>query len=119
VYFERVINRPLYLARDLHYHKGHDVLLALCRRGLDDRWNSAELTRSLAPIEIDTSDLPADFEEVVVRLREVNQQHKGVISQGNAAASTRAEVGPLYLRLGSSGVEVAIISLGSHNLRSS
>jgi len=105
-YFERVINRPLYLARDLHYHKGHEVLLALCRRGLDERWNSAELTRSLAPIEIGTSDLPDDFQEVGVRLREANQQHKGVISPGNAAASTRADVGPLYLRLGSGGVEV-------------
>src|SRR5262249_15312430 len=42
-----------------------------------------------------------------VRLREVNQQHQGHISPGNAAASTRAEFGPLYLRLGSSGVEVA------------
>src|SRR5262249_52131862 len=43
VYFERVLNRPLHLARDLHYHKAHEVLLALCRRGLDKRWNSAEL----------------------------------------------------------------------------
>jgi hypothetical protein len=106
-YFERVINRPLYLARDLHYHKGHEVLLALCRRGLDERWNSAELTRSLAQIEVGTSDRPADLEEVVVRLREVDQQHQGHISPGNAATSTRAEYGPLYLRLGSSGVEVA------------
>src|SRR5262245_9025764 len=31
VYFERVLNRPLHLARDLHYHKAHEVLLALCR----------------------------------------------------------------------------------------
>src|SRR5262249_46062846 len=98
VYFERVLNRPLHLARDLHYHKAHEVLLALCRRGLDKRWNSAELTRSLMPIAIGTSDLPADFADVVVRLREVNQQHKGDISPGNAAASTRADFGRLYLR---------------------
>src|SRR5262249_19130295 len=32
---------------------------------------------------------------------------KGDISPGNAAASTRADFGRLYLRLGSSGVEVA------------
>src|SRR5262245_59138070 len=49
-YFERVLNRPVYLARDLHYHEAHELLLALCRRGLDERWNSAQLTRSLVPI---------------------------------------------------------------------
>jgi hypothetical protein len=107
VYFERVINRPLYLARNLHCHKAHELLFALCRRGLDERWNAAELARSLAPIEIGSCDLPVDFEDVVGRLRDVSQQHKGVISAGNAAASTRAEFGPLYLRIGSSGVEVA------------
>ena len=49
-YFERVLDRPLYLARRAHHHKGHDVLLALCRRGVDARWKAADLGRSPTPL---------------------------------------------------------------------
>jgi hypothetical protein len=101
MYFERVLNRPLYLARRAHHHKGHEVLLALCRRGLDRRWQGAELVRSSTPLPDDNL-----FEEVGARLREMRDRHKGRISPGNPAASTRTEFGPLYLKLSSAGVEV-------------
>jgi hypothetical protein len=101
VYFERVLNRPLFLARRGHYHRGHELLLALCRRDLDGRWEGVELVRSSTPVPDDNS-----FEEVGARLREVRDRHKGRISSGNPAASTRAEFGPLYLKLSTSGVEV-------------
>ena len=107
-YFERVLDRPLYLARRAHHHKGHDVLLALCRRGVDARWKAADLGRSSTPLgEAGLRDLPPDFEDVRTRLSEVRDRHKGHISPGNPAASTRAEYGPLYLRLASTGTEVA------------
>jgi hypothetical protein len=38
---------------------------------------------------------------------EVRRRHSGQISAGNPAASTRAEFGPLYLKLGCAGIEVA------------
>jgi hypothetical protein len=101
-YFERVLNRPLYLARRGHHHKGHEVLLALCRRALDGRWQTAQLVRSSTPVPEGDS-----LEDIGVRLREVLNHHKGRISPGNPAASTRAEFGPLYLKLSSGGVEVA------------
>jgi hypothetical protein len=124
-YFNRVLERPLYLARRAHHHKGHEVLLALCRRGVDDRWKAAELERTPTPVaNADSGHLPADFEDVRARLIEVRDRHKGHISPGNPAASTRAEHGALYLKLASSGTEVAeelslweAICGGPHGLR--
>jgi hypothetical protein len=106
-YFESVINRPLYLARRTHFHKAHEVLLTLCRRNFDERWTAAELIRSATPISAASDDnLPIDFEGICARIGEVRDRHKGRISAGNPAVSTRSEFGPLYLRLNSTGIEV-------------
>jgi hypothetical protein len=107
-YFERVLNRPLFLARRVQYHKAHELLLVLCRRGLDDRWTAADLVRSTAPIgRAEGCGLPTDFEDVGERMDYVRRGRNGEISAGNPAASTRAEFGPIYLKLDAAGFEVA------------
>ena len=107
-YFERVLNRPLHLARREHHHKGHQVFLALCHRGVDLRWQSAQLIRSTnAPSNTDLAQFPPDFNDVRDRVLATNQRHRGHISPGNPAASTRAQYGPLCLTLGGSAIEVA------------
>jgi hypothetical protein len=107
-YFERVLNRPLFLARRVHCHKAHEVLLALCRRGVDGRWRAADLVRSGTAIgRAKDCQLPTDFEDVCARMDEVRQRCNGEISGGNPAASTRAEFGPIYLKIEDAGFEVA------------
>lgn len=96
-YFQRVLNRPLFLARANHVHKGHRLFLALCERGLDKGWKTAELVRSkvLVPQDLSRSPPPV-FSYVSGQLK----GHRGVdISPGNPAHSTRPTFGPLYLKV--------------------
>jgi hypothetical protein len=105
-YFERVLNRPLFLARRAHRHKGHELFLALCRRGFDERWKTADLNRFLHPPPPSNSDTPPDdFRDVSDRISAVRER-KGHISPGNPAATTRTEHGPLYLNVVARSVEV-------------
>lgn len=108
-YFERVLRRPLFLARAEPTHKAHEMFLALCRRGLDARWASAELTRSL--IAPDRSGgpgaasygAPADYASVADRLARLDMS----VSPGNPAARTREMAGPLFLSVAMTRSDVA------------
>lgn len=110
-YFERVIDRPLHLARANLCHKGHELLLALCRRGADRRWAGARLVRSdavdvsAAPADASaaaTPGAPADFAATAARLACAPCG----LSPGNPAAATRARAGPLALESGGARAEV-------------
>jgi hypothetical protein len=103
-YFERVIDRPLFLARANHWHKGHQLLLALCQRGPDPRWAGATLIRSLDPPPANVLSLgaPSDFSAAAARLA----RGPHAISPGNPAAATRAKAGPLYLEAASARAEI-------------
>jgi hypothetical protein len=103
-YFEQVLKRPLYLARDGHWHKGHELFLALCRRGLHSPWRTAELQRSGERAQaVVTADLPLDIRGVFERLSKL----EGSLSSGNPANSTRDLHGPLCLLVGGQTAEVA------------
>ena len=105
-FIKLVLNRPLFLAGSRHHHKGHELLLALCRRGVDERWQTAELIRSKEPPDIQPRDLPRDFASVHGRIIEHCNYRGGRISRGNPAASMRDEFGPLYLKIATSSTEV-------------
>jgi hypothetical protein len=103
-YFDRVIDRPLFLARANHWHKGHELLLALCRRGADPRWGGAALVRRLDPpsANVVTLGAPADFAAAAARLA----RGPRAVSPGNPAAATRAKAGPLWLEAAGARAEV-------------
>jgi hypothetical protein len=95
-YFEQVLKRPLCLARDQHMHKGHELFLALCRRGLDDSWRAAELQRGYQTAAPEPGcDLAPDVRGVFDRL--ANLEHG--LSNGNPAKSTRVIHGALHLHV--------------------
>jgi hypothetical protein len=94
-YFEQVLERPLWLARDQHVHKGHELFLALCRRGLGDVWRTAELRRGHPRGLPAGGDLSADVRGVFDRLANMGCG----LSDGNPAKSTRALHGPLQLHV--------------------
>jgi hypothetical protein len=103
-YFDTVLDRRLNLARTNNTHKGHDLLLALCRRGVDPLWHSAALRRANEAVPADgNSGRPHDFADVARRLDDVEKS----ISPGNPAESTRKQRGPLQLRAGEGRAEVA------------
>jgi hypothetical protein len=45
IYFRLVLQRRLQLARNNHTHQGHRLFEALCHRGAEPAWESAELVR--------------------------------------------------------------------------
>ncbi|MGH6816646.1 MAG: hypothetical protein ACREC6_13185, partial [Hyphomicrobiaceae bacterium] len=108
-YFERVLDRRLALAAGRQHHKGHAVHLALCRRGMDDRWEAAYLDRSKVPVSTTgLDDLPSDFAAVCGKISECCADHQGRKPlPGNPALATRTEYGPLYLKLRAGAAEVA------------
>ncbi len=102
IYFERVIGRNLFLARGNHYHKGHELLHALCLRGAGRGWDKASLARSLDESAAIPLILPAGFDAVAARLASFSRE----ISQSNPAVSTRAKHGPLFIEVSSARVEL-------------
>jgi hypothetical protein len=102
-YVDRVLKRPLHLARDEPAHKGHALFLTLCRRGIDSAWPEADLARMRSVSENQATTPPAEFAGIKERLARVSPE----ISDGNPAKSTRAASGPLYLRVGGAATEVA------------
>lgn len=101
-YFETVLERPLFLKGQNHTHKGHELFLALCRRGLDPLWPESSVVRG-GDVSRPLSRSPADFPDVSVRLSQVPAD----ISPGNPAASTREKCGALVLKVGNGNAEVA------------
>jgi hypothetical protein len=112
-WLQQVLDRRLRLARAGHLHKGHELLGALCRRGLDPQWAGTVLARrttaDLAKAEPVAAPDPAfarsfapDFAAVAERLGRID----GTISQGNPAASTRERSGPLRLMAGGAVADV-------------
>ena len=94
-YFEQVLQRPLYLARDQHVHKGHELFLALCRRGSQTSWQTARLVRGFDVGGARRDDLSSDMRGVFARLARLDCG----ISEGNPATSTRALHGALHLQV--------------------
>ncbi len=102
VYFDSVLCRKLFLARANHWHKGHELLLVLCHRGLDSRFPSAQLIRCKNPPVPFGVSAPADFMSIKSRLAKCD----GSVSQGNPAATTQRDHGPLYIELARLHVEL-------------
>lgn len=92
VYFDSVLDRAMFLARDGHTHKAHDLFLALCARGTHPSWPKSTLRRSLSEV-VPIGAAPPDFSAVAKNL----SAQRFEISPGNPAHSTRAAAGPLRL----------------------
>ena len=104
-YFERVVNRRLFLARAERTHKAHLLLLQQCRRGLDPVWRTSQLVRSRSrPRNDRVAKNALGISEISERLAEMVASSK--ISEGNPAANTRAEHGHLWLTIGNVSLEV-------------
>jgi hypothetical protein len=102
-FFKQVLERPLWLARDGHTHKAHDLFLAVCQRGAASGWQTAKLERVLKVVaQTGGEPEPEGFQGVADRLQRLPQS----VSDGNPAKSTRAKVGPLYLKVGAT-LEIA------------
>lgn len=101
-YFDTVLDRRLMLARANHTHKGHELYLALCRRGIAGNWSAAMLTRDRGARGT-SHNAPGDFDGVARRLGEVDKS----IAAGNPAAKTRETFGPLNILVGDGRAEVA------------
>jgi hypothetical protein len=102
IYFERMLERRLFLARDNPHHKGHELLHALCRRGAGKGWDQVTLARSLESSSIVPFNLPEGFKALKVRLAGCPSD----ISKGNPAASARASQGPLYITFSGARIEL-------------
>lgn len=102
-YLDTVLDRRLSLARANHMHKGHELFLALCRRGTAAQWTRAELLRGANPAADGGSDPPSDFGSVAARLEQVDR----AIGPGNPAHHTREQFGPLNLIVAGGFAEVA------------
>lgn len=97
-YFERVLNRPLRLARANHFHQGHYVLLELCQRGEDSRWKAADMGRHLMRPPLSGWRLaPTDFVDVEARLAAMRK---------TAMPAARLAHGPPYLMAGGGAAEL-------------
>ena len=104
LYFDDVLQRPLFLARDLFKHKGHELFEALCRRGLAEGWESAMLARSKVTSHApDGTPPPLDLAGVGERLSQLPQS----VSAGNPAETTRASHGPLHLQVSGRAYKIA------------
>ena len=100
-YFEAVFERPLFLARANPWHKGHELFLAICRRGWAQGWTQGRLVRHLAPPPDGQG--PEGFETVRGRLERLD----GSIAKGNPARKTRENNGPLHLAVLYARAEIA------------
>jgi len=92
VYFDRVIDRKLFLARDNPHHKGHELFLALWRRSSAKGWADCTLLRTLdeAPVPLRK---PEGFAVLDTDMRGISRD----ISEGNPAATTCKNRGALFL----------------------
>jgi hypothetical protein len=105
-YFDAVLERRLFLARANDTHKGHELLLALCRRGSNPHWLQAGIRRQRDPDgdeQPKDDDRPSDFPGVAERLSLLDKS----VSAGNPAEKTREQRGPLRLIVGAGQAEVA------------
>ncbi len=96
-YFDAVLDRRLFLKGNEQSHKGHALLLAMCRRGVAEGWATAVLQRILKEPSAQPAACPGDFPTVAGRLAKIDHS----VSPGNPAATTQAKCGPLYLEVGS------------------
>jgi hypothetical protein len=102
-YLDTVLDRRLMLARANHRHKGHELLVALCRRGFEAQWLRAELLRGKPAPAVAETKPPSDFGSVAARLDKVDKS----ITPGNPAVGTRERFGPLDLVAGGGHAEIA------------
>lgn len=102
IYFERMLERRLFLARGNLFHKGHELLHALCRRGAGKGWDQVILTRTLEQSSVVPLNLPEGFKSVKARLASCPID----ISKGNPAANTRIGQGSLYIEFCGARIEV-------------
>jgi hypothetical protein len=102
-YIETVLERRLMLARNHGWHKGHELLLALCRRGVDAHWEQADLFRGNTKLPATGQQAPSSFDSVAARLAEIDKS----VSPSNPATNTRERLGPLNLAAGGACAEVA------------
>ncbi|ADP70514.1 hypothetical protein Rvan_1250 [Rhodomicrobium vannielii ATCC 17100] len=101
IYFDRVLDRSLFLARNNPHHKGHELLAALWRRSPAAGWTDCALIRSLDEPAIPFRK-PDGFAFLCASLVGSSRD----ISKGNPAASTRANLGPLFLQASGARVEL-------------
>ena len=101
IYFERVLDRKLFLARNNPHHKGHELLASLWRRSVAAGWAHSTLMRSL-----DGSAIPLRKPDGFAALAASLATFSKDISKGNPAASTRASQGPLFLEASGARVEL-------------
>lgn len=101
IYFERVLERRLFLARNNPHHKGHELLAALWRRSTAPGWADCTLVREAheAPVPLRK---PDGFQDLCARLAPLPRD----ISKGNPAASTRRSQGPLFLQASGARAEL-------------
>jgi hypothetical protein len=102
VYAAMVIERRLYLARDNSWHKGHELFVALCRRGVGAGWETATLVRVREDSARRPLCLPDGFDAVRARLARFPAE----LSKGNPAKKTRISLGPLYLDCAGARIEL-------------
>jgi len=102
-YFGAVLERRLHVARANDTHKGHQLFLALCRRGHHALWPVAVLRRRKITQPASAGATPPDFCEVSDRMGRADM----AISPGNPAANTREHRGALFLEVGAGRIEVA------------
>jgi hypothetical protein len=102
VYTTMVMERPLYLARGNSWHKGHELFVALCRRGVGAGWETATLVRVREDSALRALRVPDGFDAVRARLARFPTE----LSKGNPAKKTRVSLGPLYLDCASARIEL-------------
>lgn len=102
LYFDHVLDRRMFLARDGHTHKAHELFLALCRRGVASAWPRAGLARTASQV-VPIGSPPPDFSAVAQELRRLPAD----LSGGNPALTTREAAGPLRLAVPGATHEVA------------
>jgi hypothetical protein len=101
-YLDDVLRRRLQLARSLPQHKGHELFVLQCRRGVQPGWLKASLARSKSQPTTASSG-PNDFEAVRSRLARLD----GSISPKSPAEGTRERLGPIWLQVPGGAAEVA------------
>src|SRR5262249_6266852 len=102
LFFERVLERRLFLAPATEFHKAHELFCRLCQRGMHASWTRCELVRSnseVVPIGVP----PDDFNRVATGLKSLPRD----ISESNPAKSKQAATGRLFLQAPGAAQEVA------------
>lgn len=102
-YFAEVIERRLQLRANAELHKGHELFLALCKRGMEPHWSAAAIVRENGDKLVGSDALPPDFGDVAGRLDRIDKSMKA----GNPAINNQKSQGKLYLRVGKARAEVA------------